>query len=118
MYFFLYYGVMIKGENMNYIELESVGSVVTNEGEVFPIEQDGCINKTAGMGVNVFETTDEWIENLSSEDLTALISYLDEHIGFDENNPSQILWSYNEWRTQTWNHWETMNNIYMNLEVI
>ena len=68
--------------------------------------------------MELFETTDEWIENLSSEDLTALIGYLDEHIGFDENNPSQILWSYNEWRTQTWNHWETMNNLYMNLEAI
>ena len=108
--------------NINYIDLESVGSTVTNEGLVFPIDitegPETASDAEEMMGVNVFETTDEWIENLSSEDLTALISYLDEHIGFDENNPSQILWSYNEWRTQTWNHWETMNNLYMNLEAI
>ena len=106
----------------NYIDLESVGSTITNEGLVFPIDIYE-IPSTASeaeemMGVNVFETTDEWIESLSSEDLTELISFLDEHIGFDVNNPSQILWSYSEWRTQTWNHWENVNNCYMNLETI
>ena len=103
---------------MNYIELESVGSAVTNEGEVFPIEQDGCINKTAGMGVNVFETTDEWIGSLSVDDLFELISFLDEHMGYDVDNPSMIHGGYTEWRTNTWSLWEQVNNCFLNLEAI
>ena len=103
---------------MNYIELESVGSVVTNEGGVFPIEQDGCINKTAGMGVNVFETTDEWIENLSVDDLIELVNFLDNHMAYDVDNPSMIHGGYTEWRNQIWEHWEDVNNHYVNLEAI
>ena len=104
----------------NYIDLESVCSTITNEGLVFPIDIYE-IPSTASeaeemMGVNVFETTNEWIENLSSDDLTSLISYLDEHIGWTSD--SQIHGGYEEWRTNTWSHWENVNNCYMNLEAI
>ena len=105
---------------MNYIELNSVGSSVTNEGNVFPIDiseaPETASDAEEMMGVSIFDVSDEWIESLSSDNLISLISFLDEHIGFDVDNPSQIHCSYNEWRTQTWNHWETMNNLYMNLE--
>ena len=111
-----------KGENMSFIDLDSVGSTVTSEGLVFP--QDISEAPTTAseademMGVNVFETTNEWIESLSSDDLTELISFLDEHIGYDVDNPSAIHYGYTEWRTNTWSHWEDVNNCYMNLDTI
>ena len=107
---------------MNFIELNSVGSTVTNEGLVFPIDiseaPETASEAEEMMGVNVFETTDEWIENLGVDDLIELVSFLDEHIGYDVNNPSQILYSYGEWRNKIWGHWEDVNNHYVNLEAI
>ena len=105
---------------MSFIELESVGSTLTSDLKVFPIDcseaPETASEAEEMMGVNVFETTNEWIENLSVEDLTSLISFLDEHIGYDVDNPRQILYSYGEWRTNTWSHWEDVNNCYMNLD--
>ena len=105
---------------MSYLTLNSVGSTVTNEGLVFPINCDEVPETSSEademMGVNIFETTNEWIENLSSEDLIVLIGFLDEHIGWTPDN--QIQAGYEEWRTNTWSHWEDVNNEYMNLEVI
>jgi hypothetical protein len=107
---------------MSFIDLDSVGSVVDEFGSVFPqdISEPPVTASDADemLGVSIFETTDEWIENLSSEDIISLISFLDEHIGYDVDNPSQILYSYEEWRTNVWSHWEDVNNEYMNLEVI
>ena len=105
---------------MSFIDLDSVGSTITSDGVVFPqdISEPPVTASDADemMGVSIFDVCDEWIESLSSEDLIVLMSFLDEHIGFDVDNPSAIHCSYNEWRTQTWNHWETMNNLYMNLD--
>ena len=107
---------------MSYIDLNSVGSSVSSEGSVFPINCNESPETSSEademMGVNKLETTNEWIENLSSEDLTSLIDFLDEHIGYNVESPSQILYSYGEWRTNTWSHWENVNNCYMNLETI
>ena len=104
---------------MSYIDLNSVGSTVTNEGLVFPIDcseaPETASEAEEMMGVNVFETTNEWVENLSSEDLTSLVSFLDEHIGYDLDDPKAILYSYGEWRTETWGNWEEANNCYMEL---
>ena len=86
---------------MNYIDLNSVGSTVTSEALVFPQDiseaPETASEAEEMMGVNVFETTNEWIENLSVEDLTSLISFLDEHIGWTPE--SQIHAGYEEWRT-------------------
>lgn len=115
---------MIKKEKkvMNFIELNSVGSIVDEFGSVFPqdISEAPVTASDAEemLGVSVFETTNEWIESLSSDDLTELISFLDEHIGYDVDNPSAIHYGYTEWRTNTWSHWENVNNCYMNLEAI
>ena len=107
---------------MSYIDLKSVGSTITSEGLVFPIDCSESPETSSEaeemMGVNVFETTNEWIENLSSEDLTSLISFLDKHIGYDVDNPSQIHYGYTEWRTNTWSLWEQINNCFLNLEAI
>ena len=105
---------------MNFIELNSVGSVIDEFGSVFPqdISESPETSSEADemLGVSIFETTNEWIENLSSEDLTSLISFLDEQIGWTPE--SQIHASYEVWRTNTWSHWENVNNCYMNLETI
>tara|TARA_R100000664_G_C2645592_1_gene68553 strand:+ start:105 stop:431 length:327 start_codon:yes stop_codon:yes gene_type:complete len=103
---------------MNYIELNSVGSTITNDGLVFPQDiseaPETASDAEEMMGVSVFDLDSEWIVNLSSEDLISLISFLDEHIGWSED--SQIHGSYEEWRTNTWSLWEDVNNCYMNLD--
>ena len=108
--------------SINYIDLESVGSTVTKEGMVFPIDiyeiPETASDAEQLMGVNVFETTDEWIGKLSSEDLIELISFLDNHMAYDVDNPSQIHYGYTEWRTNTWSLWEQVNNCFLNLEAI
>ena len=47
---------------MEFIELKSVGSLVTNLGDVHPISD--VDNKIAGEGVNIFECSDEWYWSL------------------------------------------------------
>ena len=96
---------------MEFIELESVGSLVTNLGDVHPTSD--IDNKIAGEGVNIFECSDEWYWNLSLVDGYKLLNFLDEHIGWTPD--SQIHGSYEEWRTNAWSHWEDTNNEYMNL---
>lgn len=96
---------------MNYIDLESVGSTITSEGLVFPTDCSEAPETSSEademMGVNILEVSEEWIETLSSDDLTSLISFLDKH--YQDVN-------YSLWRTETWSHWEETNNCYMNLE--
>ena len=103
---------------MSFIELESVGSTLTSDLKVFPIDcseaPETASDAEEMMGVSVFDLDSEWIVNLSSEDLISLISFLDEHIGWSED--SQIHGSYEEWRTNTWSLWEDVNNCYMNLD--
>ena len=108
--------------SINYIDLESVGSTVTKEGMVFPIDiyeiPETASDAEELMGVNVFETTDEWIENLSVDDLIELVNFLDNHMAYDVDNPSMIHGGYTEWRTNTWSLWEQVNNCFLNLEAI
>ena len=91
-----------KGKNMNYIDLESVGSTVTSEGLVFPIDcseaPETASEAEEMMGVNVFECEDEWYWNLSLVDGYNLFSFLEEHLGYDVDNPSAIHYSYTEWK--------------------
>ena len=96
-----------KGKNMNFIELESVGSTVTNEGLVFPIDiseaPETASEAEEMMGVNVFECEDEWYWNLSLVDGYNLFSFLEEHLGYDVDNPSAIHYSYTEWKEKVGN---------------
>ena len=102
------------------IDLESVGSTVQSDGLVFPIDISEppvtASDAEEMMGVSIFDVCDEWIENLSLVDFTLLIAFLDEHIGWTPD--SQIHSGYEDWRTNTWSHWEDVNNEYMNLEAI
>jgi len=34
------------------------------------------------------------------------------------DNPSMIHGGYTEWRNQIWEHWEDVNNHYVNLEAV
>ena len=79
---------------MEFIELKSVGSLVTNLGDVHPISD--VDNKIAGEGVNIFECSDEWYWSLGLVDGYKLLNFLDEHIGWTED--SQIHGGYEEWK--------------------
>ena len=107
---------------MDFIDLTSVGSTLTKDLKVFPIDITEAPTTASEademMGVNVFETTDEWIENLSVDDLIELVNFLDNHMAYDVDNPSMIHGGYTEWRNQIWEHWEDVNNHYVNLEAI
>ena len=37
---------------------------------------------------------------------------------YDVDNPSMIHGGYTEWRNQIWEHWEDVNNHYVNLEAV
>jgi hypothetical protein len=65
---------------MSFIDLNSVGSTVTNEGLVFPID---CSEppETAGeaeemMGVHLLDTDSEWWNNMSISDCENLMGFL------------------------------------------
>ena len=60
-------------KELKLIELESVGSVIDpQEKIVYPLFENGAID--LGMGVDLYEVTDEWFEALSEYDLNLLIN--------------------------------------------
>ena len=67
---------------MNFIDLNSVGSTVTNEGVVFPIDcseaPETASDAEEMMGVDVMDTCDEWWESMSCEDAVSLFKFLAE----------------------------------------
>ena len=85
---------------MSYIDLDSVGSTVTSDGLVFPIDcseaPETASDAEEMSGVNIFECSDEWYWSLSLVDGYKLLSFLDEHIGWSED--SQIHGGYEEWK--------------------
>ncbi len=85
---------------MEYIELKSVGSLVTNLGDVHPTSDiysvDNVETHVAGEGVNIFECSDEWYWTLSLVDGYKLLDFMDTYIGWYEG--SQIHDEYEEWK--------------------
>ena len=79
---------------MEYIELKSVGSLVTNLGDVHPTSD--VDNKIAGEGVNIFDVDDEWIWTLSLVDGYKLLDFMDTYIGWYEG--SQVHADYEQWK--------------------
>ena len=65
---------------MSYIDLESVGSTVTNEGLVFPIDcseaPETASDAEEMMGVHLVDTDDDWWNNMSVEDCNELMGFL------------------------------------------
>jgi hypothetical protein len=82
---------------MEYIELKSVGSLVTNLGDVYPCTgemSDFC--PLPGSGVNIFECSDEWYWTLSLVDGYKLLDFMDTYIGWYEG--SQVHADYEQWK--------------------
>ena len=67
---------------MSYIDLNSVGSTVTEEGMVFPIDcseaPETASEAEEMMGVHIMDTTDEWWESISCEEGVRLFQFLAE----------------------------------------
>ena len=67
---------------MKYIELESVGSLVTNEGLVFPMDiseaPETASEAEEMLGVHIMDVDDEWWPNLSVQEMVKLFQFLAE----------------------------------------
>ena len=102
-----------KGENMEFIDLTSVGSTLTKDLKVFP-QLCNETPETASeademMGVHIYDLDNDWFCNLSSEDLC-------EFFDFIEKTQDLTTVVYNEWKTSIWGLWEEYNNCFLNLE--
>ena len=106
--------VLIQG--IDYLELDSVGSVVTTDNLVFPIDcseaPETASEAEEMLGVHLYDVDDEWFTSLSSEDLTLLFDFIE----LISKNLVKVV--YNDWKTKVWGLWEETNNCYMNLETI
>ena len=61
---------------MSFIELNSVGTAVDENGITHPINADGTYDLDEGMAVDWIDTDDEWSESLSNEDAKLLDDWL------------------------------------------
>ena len=99
----------------DYIELESVGSTLTSENMVFPIDCSEAPETSSDaeemLGCHLYDVDDEWFTSLSSEELTDLFEFV-------ELNGDVVKVVFNDWKTKVWGLWEEANNCYMNLETI
>ena len=72
---------------MNYIDLNSVGSTITDDGMVFPIDcseaPETASEAEEMMGVHIMDCDDEWWTNMSCEDAVKLFPFLAETDVYD-----------------------------------
>ena len=100
---------------MSFIDLNSVGSTLTEDLLVFP--QDISEAPTTAseaeemLGVHIYDLDSEWFNSLSSDDLVSFFEFVEETTYEILTGPFSI------WKTKIWGEWEEMNNCYMNLEV-
>ena len=104
-----------KGENMDFIDLTSVGSTLTKDLKVFPQNitegPETASEADEMMGVHVYDLNDEWYNNLSADDLTDFFEFI-------ELNTDVVTTVYQAWKDGIWGDWETANNCYLNMEAI
>ena len=66
---------------IDYIELESVGSTLTSELNVFPMDiseaPETASEAEEMMGVHIYDLTDEWWSNLSFVDGTDVLEFIE-----------------------------------------
>ena len=66
---------------MNYIDLNSVGSTVTEEGIVFPIDcseaPETASEAEEMMGVHILDTDNEWWMSLSKDEAFMVLEFLE-----------------------------------------
>ena len=81
---------------MDYIDLESVGSTVTNEGLVFPIDcseaPETASDAEEMMGVHIMDCDNEWWESMSCQDAVRLFPFL-ANITELYNTPGYLDWA-------------------------
>ena len=101
---------------MDFIDLTSVGSTLTSDLKVFPIDITEAPTTASEademMGVDIYDLDNEWYHNLSSNDLKSFFDFL-----VEVNSDNMVMSVFNQWKTQIWGSWEEANNCYMNLEV-
>ena len=100
---------------MDFIDLTSVGSTLTKDLKVFPINcnepPETASEADEYDGVHVYDLTDEWYNNLSADDLINFFKFV-------ELNTTEIIEGpYSVWKQNIWSEWEEANNCYMNLAV-
>ena len=102
--------------NNNYIDLESVGSTLTKDLMVFPLDiseaPETASEAEEMMGVHLMDVDNEWFNNLSSDDLVSFFDFI------EETQDDLEMITYNSWKNNIWSTWEDVNNCYMNLELI
>ena len=109
---------------MSFIDLDSVGSTVTSEGLVFPIDISEAPTTASEademMGVHIYDLDNEWFASMSAEDLKEFFEFVESTQDLTVplvNGERGISAVYSMWKTQIWGEWEEINNCYMNLEV-
>ena len=95
---------MVLMNGLDYIELNSVGTVLTKQLNTHPIMADGTVDK--GFTVHVYDLTDEWWSNLSFEDGCDALEFIE--LNTDIISPE----IFNDWKVAT------LGLIGSNLEVI
>ena len=68
--------------NLNYIEVESVGSLVQEDGLVFPIDCSEppvtASDAEEMMGVHILDTDEEWWMSLSKDEAFMVLEFLEQ----------------------------------------
>ena len=99
---------------MNFIDLTSVGSTLTSDLKVFPIDiteaPETASEADEMMGVHIYDLDSEWYNDLGADDLINFFKFI-------ELNTDVVSVVYNDWKQNIWSEWEEVNNCYMNLAV-
>ncbi len=98
---------------MSFIDLDSVGSTLTKDLLVFPIDcseaPETASEAEEMMGVHLYDVDGEWFNNLSSDDLVSFFDFI------EETQDDLEMITYNSWKNNIWSTWENVNNCYMEL---
>ena len=99
---------------MDFIDLTSVGSTLTKDLLVFPIDITEAPTTASEademMGVHIYDLDSEWYNDLGADDLINFFKFI-------ELNTDVVSVVYNDWKQNIWSEWEEVNNCYMNLAV-
>ena len=93
---------------MTSIDLTSVGSTLTSDLIVFPIDcseaPETASDAEEMMGTHLYDVDSEWFNSMSSTDLDAFFSFL-------ENTQHLLAGVYNDWRDNIRSEWYQVNVI-------
>ena len=98
---------------MSFIDLDSVGSTLTDKLVVFPQLVNELPETSAEAdevsGVHLYDVDSEWFNSLSSDDLVLFFDFI------EETQDDLEMITYNSWKNNIWSTWENVNNCYMEL---